>query len=133
MHVMLKPDQRIDLQYNAPLEIVTDPKLLKNMLINLLSNAIKFSPAEAVVEVRVFPSGEFVRIEIEDHGIGIPEADQSRLFSSFFRGANVTNIQGTGLGLQIVKRYADLMGARVHMKSVLNEGSIFTIDIPIVV
>ncbi len=131
MHLMLKPGQRINLQYAAPREITTDPKLLKNMLINLLSNAIKFSAAGSVVEVRVAAVGKTVRIEVEDHGIGIPESDQPRLFSSFFRGANATNIQGTGLGLQIIKRYADLIGATVSMRSVLNEGSVFIIDIPV--
>ncbi|MFT4022593.1 MAG: PAS domain-containing sensor histidine kinase [Flavihumibacter sp.] len=130
MHLMLKPGQRIELQYTAPDEIMTDPKMLKNILINLLSNAIKFSAAGSVVEVRIAATEGLVRMEVEDHGIGIPENDQPRLFSSFFRGANATNIQGTGLGLQIIKRYADLIGAAVSMRSVLGEGSVFIIDIP---
>ena len=131
LQVMGKPGQQIRLSYNAPETIITDAKLLKNMLINLLSNALKFSPENALVEVNVSHTERAVSIAVRDHGIGIPEADQSRLFSSFFRGANVTNIQGTGLGLQIVKRYADLMDASVSMESRLNEGSVFTIDIPV--
>jgi light-regulated signal transduction histidine kinase (bacteriophytochrome) len=64
-------------------------------------------------------------------GIGIAEEDQLHMFSSFFRGANVTNIQGTGLGLHIVKRYIDLMGGSVQLKSKLDHGTTITFTIPV--
>jgi signal transduction histidine kinase len=68
---------------------------------------------------------------VRDEGIGISEEDQSHLFSSFFRGKNALNIQGTGLGLHIVKRYADLLGGTINLQSKLGEGTTITLQIPI--
>ena len=67
---------------------------------------------------------------VEDSGIGISEDDRQHLFERFFRAKNATNIQGTGLGLHIVGKYLELMNGSIEMKSVLNEGSVFTIHIP---
>jgi signal transduction histidine kinase len=67
---------------------------------------------------------------IKDEGIGIPVEDLPRLFDSFFRGKNVSNIQGTGLGLPIVKRYLDLLHGDISVSSKLNEGTTFRIDLP---
>ena len=75
--------------------------------------------------------GEKVFISVKDEGIGISNDDQQHLFSSFFRGANATNIQGTGLGLHIVKRYIDLLGGEVELKSKLNSGTIVNFSIPV--
>ena len=69
-------------------------------------------------------------VSVTDHGIGIPKEDQGHLFSSFFRGANAANIQGTGLGLHIVKRYVDLLGGDVHLQSELNKGTKVIFEIP---
>jgi len=68
---------------------------------------------------------------VKDHGIGISEEDQQHLFSSFFRGKNATNIQGTGLGLHIVRRYAELMNGEVHLESKLGEGTTVTVRLPV--
>ena len=76
-------------------------------------------------------AGSRLHLCVEDQGIGISEEDQQHLFSSFYRGKNATNIQGTGLGLHIVKRYLDLLGADVRMKSKLNEGTTVCIDVPL--
>ena len=103
--------------------IFSDRKLLKNILINLITNAIKFSDEESKIWIRTITNDEKAVISITDEGIGIAEEDQQHLFSSFFRGANATNIQGTGLGLHIVKRYIDLMGGSVQLKSKLDEGT----------
>jgi signal transduction histidine kinase len=72
-----------------------------------------------------------VIVSVTDEGIGISEEDQQHLFSSFFRGANATNIQGTGLGLHIVKSYIDLLGGDVGLKSTLNTGTTITFTIPV--
>ena len=66
---------------------------------------------------------------MKDGGIGIPKDDQEHLFERFFRGGNVTNIQGTGLGLNIVKRYLDLMQGTIHFTSEPGN-TVFTVDLP---
>ena len=105
--------------------------LLKNILINLVSNALKFSPEEATVEVKSEVKEGFATISVSDKGIGISQEDQQHLFSSFFRGKNALNIQGTGLGLHIVKRYTDLIGGSLDLQSTLGKGTTITITIPI--
>jgi signal transduction histidine kinase len=68
---------------------------------------------------------------VTDQGIGISEEDQLHLFSSFFRGANATNIQGTGMGLHIVKRYVELLGGQIQIQSQLSKGTTVTFAIPV--
>ena len=107
-----------------------DKKLLKNVLFNLTSNAIKFSTEGGLVQVSTQVSPSAVKISIKDNGIGISKEDQKHLFERFFRGHNATHIQGTGLGLNIVTKYAELMNAEVSFESKENEGTTFTIVIP---
>ncbi len=66
-----------------------------------------------------------IKIQVDDKGLGIPKKDQARLFERFYRAHNVTNIQGTGLGLNIVKKYVELMEGEINYKSTLNQGSTF--------
>jgi PAS domain S-box-containing protein len=126
---LLKKGQHIELHYDGITSIHTDKKLFKNVIINLITNAIKFSDENSEITVKASNNHQAV-VSIQDHGIGIPEADLEHLFSSFFRGANAVNIQGTGLGLHIVKRYLDLIQGDVTVKSQLGEGTIVTITIP---
>jgi PAS domain S-box-containing protein len=128
---LLKKNQDIHFGYEGVVSIYSDKKLVKNILINLLSNASKFSGDGAPIAVICNLKTDRAVISVNDHGIGIPKEDQEHLFSSFFRGANVTNIQGTGLGLHIVKRYVDLLGGTVHLQSELNKGTSITFEIPI--
>jgi PAS domain S-box-containing protein len=107
-----------------------DKKLLKNVLFNLISNAIKFSPEGGSIDISSQVSGYSFRISIKDNGIGIPKEDQKHLFERFFRGHNATHIQGTGLGLNIVARYAELMNGSVNFESEEHKGTTFTIIIP---
>lgn len=108
-----------------------DKEMLRNVLINLLSNAIKYSPDEGEIHLNTQQAHNQVTIEIKDHGIGIPEEDQKNLFERFFRAQNANTIQGTGLGLNIVKRYLDLMNGKIEFKSVLNQGTTFKITLPL--
>lgn len=110
--------------------VVTDKKLLRNMLINLISNAVKFSPEEGKIQIEGQCNDTMIMLRVTDYGIGISEEDQQHLFSTFFRGKNAINIQGTGLGLHIVKRYADLLQAEVQLESALSKGTTVTITIP---
>jgi PAS domain S-box-containing protein len=131
MKGLLKEKQHFELNYDGTAVIFSDRKLLKNILINLITNAIKFSNEESKIWIRTIMNKDEAVISITDQGIGIAEEDQEHLFSSFFRGANATNIQGTGLGLHIVKRYTDLIGGSVQLKSKLDEGTTITLTIPV--
>jgi PAS domain S-box-containing protein len=130
MRGLLKQGQHIEVNYKGQAIIVADKKLLKNVIINLVTNAIKFSGEGSKITLTAMVNGKAV-ISVSDQGIGVPEEDLPHLFSSFFRGANAVNIQGTGLGLHIVKRYIDLMGGDVDVKSKLNEGTTITFSIPV--
>ena len=130
MKGLLKKGQHFIFKHEGNIATVSDKKMLKNILINLITNAIKFSDEEVPVEINSSAGGEDVSIAITDHGIGISAEDQEHLFSSFFRGANATNIAGTGLGLHIVKRYVDLLGGNVSLESKLNTGTTVTVRFP---
>jgi signal transduction histidine kinase len=110
---------------------VTDKKLIKNILINLISNAVKFSEENASIDIYSSVTDNIAIISVQDHGIGISDEDQEHLFASFFRGKNAINIQGTGLGLHIVKRYLDLIGGSIELKSKLEEGTTVILTIPV--
>jgi signal transduction histidine kinase len=94
---------------------------------NLLSNAIKFSPENTVIRIRTVRKGRRLLLSVKDHGVGIPKEDLDRLFERFHRGSNVMNIQGTGLGLHIVAKYAELLNGKIFCTSELEKGTEFTI------
>lgn len=71
-----------------------------------------------------------VKLEVQDEGIGIPQAEQKNIFSKFYRAANAANFQGTGLGLNIVKKYVELLNGEIGFTSLFNEGSVFTVVFP---
>lgn len=125
-----KHDQKIKIEGQKELEVIIDQNLVKNILINLTSNALKYSPENSVVTIRFYELSQNIRIEVSDCGIGIPEKDKSKMFERFFRAGNVTNIEGTGLGLTIVKRYLDLLGGKIDFESEAGVGTTFKIDIP---
>ena len=111
-------------------ELFIDKSFLKNILNNLISNAIKYSKEGDPIEVSVVTSKSNVTIEVKDYGIGIPEEDQVHLFKRFFRAHNSIHIQGTGLGLNLVKRYVDLLGGSISFESEVGVGSSFRIKLP---
>ena len=108
-----------------------DKDMIRNVLINLVTNAIKYSAEMSTIKISTQVKDSSVILEIQDKGIGIPKEDQENLFETFFRAQNVTYIQGTGLGLNIVKRYLDLMGGIIEFTSIENEGSTFTVILPL--
>ncbi|MBN9385600.1 MAG: PAS domain-containing sensor histidine kinase [Chitinophagaceae bacterium] len=131
MRPLAKPGQEIHCDCPGAETFISDKRLLKNILINLLSNASKFSSEGAGIWLQVRHSaGEGLILSVRDEGIGISVEDQQHLFSTFFRGANAMNIEGTGLGLHIVKRYAELLGGSLHLESQLNKGTTITVDVP---
>lgn len=124
---ILKTEQFIQFQHEGQTQVNLDLSLLRNILINLISNAIKFSPEKANIWVASSRKEDTITITIKDEGLGIPEEDMKHLFERFFRGKNVVNIQGTGLGLHIVSRYVELMGGKISVESQLEKGTTFTI------
>jgi len=130
MQSMASAEQIIIQQHVGKAQVNFDRKLLKNILFNLISNAIKFSPTKATIDIHTQVNNSTIRIDVRDHGIGISKEDQKHLFERFFRGHNATHIQGTGLGLNIVSQYAELMNASLDFVTEENKGTTFTIIIP---
>lgn len=126
----LKAGQKIHFVYTGPADIVQDKKIIHNVLLNLLSNAIKYSGQHTNIYLVVDAGGDMASIQVKDEGIGIPEEEQENLFGKFYRAKNVGNIQGTGLGLNIVKRYVELLGGDISFASRQNEGTTFTVRFP---
>jgi len=126
-----KRGQQIIITENGDASIVSDKRLLKNILINLVSNALKYSDEGKSIWVETSCRNGEIRVSVKDEGIGIPEEDKAYLFTTFFRGKNVSNIQGTGLGLHIVKRYADLLNGDISLKSELGKGTVVNLTIPV--
>jgi signal transduction histidine kinase len=114
-----------------PAEIQVDERLLRYILTNLLTNAIKYSDVGRVVRLEIGHTETEICCIVRDEGIGISEADREWLFTAFHRGHNVDDRPGTGLGLVIVKRCADLHGGRITVESKLGEGTSVTVWLPI--
>lgn len=131
MEATKKEGQTITLKYtNVEIHVFLDPKLLSHILINLLSNALKYSGDGEEIGLELAQSNEHILFRITDSGIGIPAQEQEHLFERFFRAENATNIQGTGLGLHIVKQYTELMKGTVNFISNTGKGSTFTVQLP---
>lgn len=108
-----------------------DVSLLRHVVSNLVSNAVKYSPDGAEVRISLRREAGLARFEIVDRGIGIPEADQARLFEAFHRAGNVGEIPGSGLGLLIVKRCVELHAGRIELRSRVGEGTTFVVVLPL--
>ncbi len=122
----------IELTYQGIDDLIeADEFLFSHILQNLTSNAIKYSPEGGRVQIALVRSGGVLELRVEDRGIGIPEGHQSRLFEAFHRAANVGVIQGTGIGLTIVRRAVDAYGGAIAFESVEGEGTTFVVKLPI--
>ena len=124
-----KSGQVVKFKHAGNTVITTDKKLLKNIIINLLNNAFKFSDENKIISIKSVVEKNKIIISIKDEGIGISSEDQKHLFESFYRGKNAQNIQGTGLGLHIVKRYIRLLNGDIKLESQLNKGTTVTVTI----
>ncbi|MCW5908358.1 MAG: PAS domain S-box protein [Chitinophagales bacterium] len=127
---LAKAEQKILLHHTGGDEVVTDKRLLRNILLNLVSNAIKFSPEKSDINISCSNNGNNLTLIVKDSGIGISEEDKQHLFERFFRARNAQNIQGTGLGLHIVSKYIELLNGKIELQSEINNGTTFTITIP---
>lgn len=129
---LLKPGQKLHFEgLREGMQLYLDKQMLKNIFFNLLSNSIKYSEAEKPIYCKTFLEESMLKVAFIDQGIGIPEEEQQHLFTRFFRAHNAENIQGTGLGLNIVKRYVDLMQGHIHFESRIGEGTSFYLSLPL--
>ena len=129
-----KPGQQIDLELSgSETTVMIDRQMLTHILRNLVSNAVKYSPAESRIRLGITVANGELKIAVEDQGMGIPEQDQPEIFKRFYRAENVTNIQGTGLGLNIVKKYLKQLNGTIGFESKVNEGTTFTVQIPVAI
>ncbi|MCZ6694668.1 MAG: PAS domain S-box protein [Bacteroidetes bacterium] len=111
-------------------EVLLDRNLTKNILNNLLSNAVKYSVEDKDSKLSFNFKDKWITIKVTDQGMGIPIEDQEHIFERFFRAQNATYIQGTGLGLNLVKKYVGMMKGSISFKSELNVGTVFTAKLP---
>ena len=113
--------------------IHSDKTRIREIVINLVDNAIKYSNPGNVVSIHLATHNKRVEISVQDHGIGIPAEDQSKIFQKFFRAKNVYLYQGsgTGLGLYIVYRLVDLLKGYIQFNSVENKGTVFKVQLPL--
>jgi len=130
VHGVLKPGQKIDYAHEGAEYTLLDRQMARNMLLNLVSNAIKFSGEGEKIDLQTRVSPVATCIKVTDRGIGIPRDEQVHLFERFFRARNASNIQGTGLGLNIVSRYLEMLSGKIEFTSELNVGTTFLITIP---
>src|SRR5450432_244197 len=130
MNPTLKSGQKFIYANSFKNLICSDKNLIRNILFNLVSNAIKFSDINSTIHIQSKEKEGIAHVFVTDEGMGISTEDKEHLYSSFFRGKNVVNIQGTGLGLHIVKRYVDLLGGSIQLESVLNRGTTVWFSIP---
>jgi PAS domain S-box-containing protein len=129
---ILKTGQTLNVTCDPAIDQVeSDSRILRNILFNLISNASKYSDDNKSISVECFVDKRNVGFAIKDEGIGIPLEDQKHMFDRFFRASNAGNVQGTGLGLNIVKRYVDLLEGTISFSSEFGKGSVFTVIIPI--
>lgn len=130
LQAVAEKEQQIIYNHEGTTNVFSDKKSLKIIYFNLISNAIKFSSKNSIIDVFTEVKNDTISIKVKDHGVGISDEDKENLFQRFFRGKNVTNIQGTGLGLTIVARYIHLLNGTISVESEINKGTTFIIALP---
>jgi|GEM_PF-1071950 len=129
-----RPDVSHKLVYTCDerLQAVTlDKKLMRQIINNLVSNAVKYSSGDKTITISLKYQSERLIFQVQDEGIGIPDADLKHLFEPFHRAANVETISGTGLGMVITKESVELHGGTISVESQVGIGTTFTVSIPL--
>jgi len=129
----IKRNQTVTIECPPELTLYTDPNLLKEILSNLLNNAIKYTPVKGQITFKSTQDNQWITIEVQDTGYGIPNAQKKRVFSKFFRGENVLFIEstGNGLGLYLVSQLVQLLRGTIAFSSDENKGTTFIIKLPL--
>lgn len=128
------PGRAVDLSVGAtvPRLVVSDPVLVEQVLANLLSNAIKYSPEGERVVAALRADGDALAFSVRDNGVGIPDDEQEHVFSRFFRARTAAGYPGTGVGLNVSRRIAEMLGGTLSLRSKQGLGSTFTLRLPLV-
>jgi signal transduction histidine kinase len=108
-----------------------DAELVRIVLTNLVGNAIKYSPNETAIKVNASVVANQLALSVQDFGIGIPSAEQSKIAKAYFRASNTTGIKGTGLGLTIVRRAVDAHGGVMAIQSEAGKGTTVSVAVPL--
>ena len=132
VHSSLKKGQKIEYTITGSESVSQDKNILQGMILNLLSNAIKYSGEHTTISWMLTVTKNKLTIAVADNGIGIPADVQPHIFSRFFRARNAEVIQGTGLGLNIVRNYTDLLDGKISFVSTEGVGTTFTLELPLV-
>jgi signal transduction histidine kinase len=112
--------------------IISDKKLLRLIFANLLSNAIKYSKESSSIDINIEQDDSQITIKVKDQGIGIPEEEQNNLFEPFFRASNSEDIEGTGLGLSLIKKVVEEYNGKISFNSTPNGGTEFIVNLPLI-
>ncbi|MEZ5934578.1 MAG: ATP-binding protein [Alphaproteobacteria bacterium] len=127
----LHPDRRIVLDVDAlPDQVVADEKLIRQVISNLISNALKYSPGESHIWIEGSVDGDHAVLSVKDEGVGIPPAEQARLFERFFRASTSTGIAGSGIGLHLAYHLVQMHGGTIDVESVESHGTTFFVRLP---
>ena len=127
-NMLLKDGQRINYPENIDeFSMHQDEKILELALSNLVHNAIKYSSENTIVDIDIKQDETYTTFKIKDNGMGIPVKDQKSIFNRYFRAENALLVQGTGIGLNIVKSHLENLGGSISFVSEENKGSVFTI------
>jgi signal transduction histidine kinase/ligand-binding sensor domain-containing protein len=129
-HFKTKHGIKIQTEFNE-FVVNSDKTFIRHIITNLLSNSIKFSSEGSEIIIEILKINSEFAIKIKDSGIGIPNDYLDKIFEPFIRADNVKNINGTGFGLTVVKRAVELLGGEIICSSVLNEGTIFSLYLPL--
>ena len=119
----------LDCGDDAPMTI--DARLLRQIATNLIGNAMKYSATGSTVALTLTHTDGHGQLIVQDEGVGIPPAEQQRVFESFQRGSNVASITGSGLGLAIVKQAVELLQGTITLESELDVGTKVTVTFPV--
>lgn len=126
----LMPERRIVLRLENMPPLDCDVILLDQAFGNLLSNALKYSPPRETVEISASEDAGLIVVRVTDHGVGIPEAEQQRIFERFFRASTATTVQGSGIGLYTARQIARLHGGDIAVVSHPETGTTFSLSLP---
>ncbi|QMV03481.1 PAS domain S-box protein [Devosia sp. D6-9] len=129
--LVLEPHREITLDIADLPDIPCDALLIEQVLGNLIGNALKYSPDDTPVTVTTSAHSGFVAISISDSGLGVPEAERTRLFERFFRASNAGSVPGTGVGLYVARQIAQLHGGDIAMAPNPGGGTTFTLTLPV--
>jgi PAS domain S-box-containing protein len=130
-NMLLKEGQRINYpEYVDEITLYQDERIIELILSNVLQNAVKYSGENSEIDIRVKQHKNHFVFEIEDHGIGIPKKEMENIFTRYYRAENVLNMQGTGIGLNIVKTHIENLGGSITINSIENKGTLAKLKIP---